>query len=292
MAGIGGARRESQGGDFTKKVGLFEGKVIAINPTIEEYKDTLGIELKEESKAIEYVGESENGNATIRINVWLKDVKSEQNFNVTFFLEDKIRENKDGNKTQFINSYATLCWAESEEGLPDWFLRTRGVENVIKKAHPGEEDLYEFLKMWLPINFDAEDGELYLEWKKLIRGNLKELREQINGNLCQNVLCLATVMSTEKEGEIKEYQGVYNRAFLPPTYMKNFRNVDYTDSKIVENLKARKPKDLKFHEKFVAKITGEYGCRHFFILKELRDYNPDDNLVASNKVLDVDSSDY
>ena len=37
-----------------KKVGLGEFKVIAVNPTIEEYKSVLGISLPEDSKAADY----------------------------------------------------------------------------------------------------------------------------------------------------------------------------------------------------------------------------------------------
>ena len=52
MSSIGGKKKENTGsGDFSKKVGLFEANVIAINPTIEEFKDKLGMELKEDSKA-------------------------------------------------------------------------------------------------------------------------------------------------------------------------------------------------------------------------------------------------
>ena len=47
MSGIGGTRRESTGeNNFSKQVGLFEANVIAINPTIEEFKDVIGMELK------------------------------------------------------------------------------------------------------------------------------------------------------------------------------------------------------------------------------------------------------
>ena len=43
MSGIGGVKRERKEnlGEFPKKVGLFEASVIAINPTIEQYKDIL-----------------------------------------------------------------------------------------------------------------------------------------------------------------------------------------------------------------------------------------------------------
>jgi hypothetical protein len=66
MSNIGGKKKEqSQLPEFTKKVGLFEGNVIAVNPTLEEYKDLLNIELKEDSKVIQYLGKNDDGNTTI-----------------------------------------------------------------------------------------------------------------------------------------------------------------------------------------------------------------------------------
>ena len=101
MSSIGGKKRENTGNsDFGKKVGLFEANVIAINPTAEEFKDILGMELKEDSKAAEYLGETKDGNSYLRVDVWLQKVNAEDKFKTSFFLEDKERENKDGTKKQ------------------------------------------------------------------------------------------------------------------------------------------------------------------------------------------------
>jgi hypothetical protein len=87
MSNIGGKRKEQTSlPEFSKKVGLFEAKVVAINPSAEEYKEILNIELKEDSKALEYLGTSTDGNTTLRTDVWLEDVKSKDKFKVTFFL--------------------------------------------------------------------------------------------------------------------------------------------------------------------------------------------------------------
>ena len=79
MSNIGGKKREQsqgQGTEYAKKVGLFEANVIAINPTEEEYNDILGMELKEGSKAAEYLSSSKDGNTTLRIDVWFEEVKT------------------------------------------------------------------------------------------------------------------------------------------------------------------------------------------------------------------------
>ena len=290
MSSIGGKKRENTGGgEFSKKVGLFEANVIAVNPTIEEFKDKLGMELKEDSKAAEYLGETKDGNSYLRVDFWLQRVNQEDKFKVSFFLEDKERENKDGSKKQYINSIGMCSWAADENDLAEWFTKGRD----FRIAYTGEEDLYNFMRTWL-ADLDYRDAEtvLQLEWKKLMRGNVKDLKDQIDGEWCKSVVALATVIVKERDGESKEYQGVYNKAFLGGYALKQFRLVDYGDRRTQESLKNKKPKDLKAHEKFVVNVIGEYGCKDYYTLKDLQDYNADDNLVASDAYISEDGDDY
>lgn len=293
-SGIGGEKRiKSDFVESVKRVGLFEGSVIAINPTTEQYKDLLNIELKEDSKAAEYIGESKDGNTTLRLSIWLKDVKTEENFNVSFYLEDKERENKDKTKKQYINQIGMCTWASDEDGLADWFKGTSASPKDYRVAYVGEEEMYDFLRTWLSeLDYRSDGTILSIDWKKLMRGNVKELTSQINGEFCGNVVAMATVTTREKDGEIKEYQSVYNKGFLPAYCIKQFRIVDYNDSKKISFLAGRKPKDLKLHEKFVVKVTGEYGCKDFYSFSELQNYDPEMNMVASDRVIAEDDADY
>ena len=291
MSGIGGTRRESTGGEgnFSKKVGLFEANVIAINPTIEEFKDVIGMELKEDSKAAEYLGDTKDGNTYLRVDVWLEEVKTKEKFKTTFFLEDKERENKDGTKKQYINSVGMCSWAGDENDLAEWFTKDRDY----RVAYTGEEDLYNFLRTWLGgLDYRHAETTLMLEWKKLMRGNVKDLRDQINGEWCNTVVAMATVITKERDGEAKEYQGVYNKAFIGGYALKQFRNIDYNNKRTQADLKNKKPRDLKGHEKFVLNIAGEYGCKDYYVFSDIQEYNADDNLVASDNYLSDDGADY
>ena len=287
---IGGKKRESSANsqEFTKKVGLFESKVIAINPTLEEYAEVLGMELKEGSKATEYLGTSNDGNTSLRVDIWLQEIKSGDKFKVNFFLENKLKTNKDGTKAQYINNVGTTSWASDENTLPEWF---KGRE--YRQAYVGEEEMYGFLRTWLG-NLDYRDADtvLELDWKTLMKGNGKDIKSQIDGEYCTNVVALATVKTVEKDGEVKEYQGVYNKGFLPAYALKQFRLVNYADTKVLDSLRTKKNKDLKTHERFVVQVTGEYGCRDFYALKDLCEYNADDNVVASDAVITTDGDDY
>lgn len=284
----GDQREQKQVQEFAKKVGLFEAEVVAINPTAEEYKEILDIELPADSKATEYLGKSRDGNTYLRVDVWLKDVKSGDKLKTTFFLEDKERENKDGSKKQYINNIGRCAWADDPNNLANWFT-----SRDYRVAFVGEEELYEFLRTWLgKLDYMKENSVLQADWKKLMRGNVSELKGQVDGAYCTNIGALATVIMKEKDGESKEYQGVYNKAFMPAYALKNFRLINYNDTTVQNALRTKKLKELKPHERFVLNVTGEYGCRDFYILRDMKEYNADDNLVASDAVLSSDGDDF
>lgn len=289
MSTIGGKKREQQSfPESVKKVGLFEANVIAVNPTAEEFKDILNIELKEDSKQTEYLGTSQDGNKTLRIDFWLQEVKTKENFKVTFFLEDKEKFNKDATKKQYINSIGMCSWADDPNNLAEWFSKRE-----YRPAFVGEEDLYTFMRTWLG-DLDYRDAEttLQLEWKKLMNGNVRDIKAQIGGEFATTVVALATIKSVIKEDETKEYQNVYNRAFLPGYALRNFRLLDYSANDTLATLRNKKSKDLKPHERFVLTVTGEYGCKDFYTFKDIKEYNPEDNLVASDRVIAEDDSDF
>ena len=130
-----------------------------------------------------------------------------------------------------------------------------------------------------------------------MKGNVKELKEQLGGEFCQNVLGIATIKTVEKtnaetgELEIKEYQDIYDE-FLPEYTVKYFNLIDYTNAKVVEILSSKASKDLKPYERFVVNINGEYGCKSFFTLKDMQVYNAGDNLVSTNDALVASDDDY
>lgn len=289
MSSIGGKKRESSAlPELVKKVGLFEAKVLAVNPNLEQFKNILDIELKEDSKITEYLGTTKDGNKYLRLDFWLEEVKNKDKFKVTFFLEDRERENKDSTKKQYVNNVGVCAWADDPNNLPDWFSsRDYRVANI------GEEEFYNFMRTWLgQLDYREAETVLQLDWKKLMKGNVRDIETEIDGEWCNNIVALATITTREKDGEVKEYQNVYNKAFLPQYALKQFRIMNYAEPKVQENLKAKKPKDLKTHERFVLSVIGEYGCKDYFILKDIEEYNPEDNIAASDKVMSEDGDDY
>lgn len=277
MSAVQGKKREIR--DYEKKVGLFEANVVSINPSREDLERLLSI--PELEKDPEYLKEDEDGSQTLVVSVWLKELMEGQLFNVKFFLKDSYRTNKNGDKHQYLNTAGVTSWADEPENLPSWFGEG-GRE--YRKAHVGEEELYTFLRSWLnQLDTRDVDAKLDFDWAKLMKGNVKELRDMMGDpelptNYTGSLIALATV-KTSKDGE-KEYQQVYNRDFLPGYQMKNFRLAG-----------KKKPKTV---EKFVERIEDpEYGCKEFYgtTLGLLTTYNPEENIANGPNDISDDGPD-
>lgn len=282
MSGIKGAVRETTGSDFSRLIGVFTGEVVAINPTSEQYKNILGWEVEDDK--IEYLGQNRDGHDTLRVDVWLKitngGIAKGKFVKATYYLENRIRENKDFTKTQFINNIGTTSWADEESNLPAWFHK-----RPFREAHVGEEEFYNFLRNWLSkLDYKSEDTELQLDWKKLMKGNVKDLKDQIGGEYSSEVLMMATVIQKDgDDGETKFYQGIYNKAVIPAYYLKMFKNVDYSQEDEQAKILEKQPKDQKPYEKFVASIIGEYGCNNIYSLKEIEEFDAEKHFIAEEK---------
>lgn len=281
----GDLRENGKSQDFKKKVGLFEGEVIAVNPTAEEYKEILNIDLPETSKVTDYL-KQEDGIAKLRIDVWLKEVKSGDNMKVSFFLEDREREDKDKIKKLYINNVGKCMWASDPNNLSDYFKKWD-----YRVAFVGEEYLYKFFRVWLgKLNFSKEESSLKADWKKLMKGNVSELRNQINGAYSTTVGSLAIITTKERDGEIKEYQGVFGKSFFPVSSFAYFHAVDYNSSTVQQSLRNKRLSEIKPHELFVNDVI--YGCKDYYTFRDIAEYNPDANIVASDAVISDDGSDF
>jgi hypothetical protein len=294
MAAIGGKKRETKEFvDFQKKVGVFEAEVVAVNPDKEELEKLLDRTF-EEDKEIEYLGEKE-GVSTVRIGFYLKEVKTGEIYNVSFFLENRTRTNKDETKFQFINSVGQTSWAAEEDDLGEWFTKDRDV----RKAKVGEEELYNFLRNWLSkLDFRDADAVLSLDSKKLFKGNVKDIADQVGSEFTSTVVALATVKTKEVDGEVKSMQVINNKNFLPGYNIKFF-NKKFTqkDADRIAGILKGDDKDakkkVKAYERFIASVMdSEYPVKQFYgtSLTALHDYDEAENPTTSEAVVQEDDS--
>jgi hypothetical protein len=253
--------KEKEVKSYNKYVGLFNANVVAVNPTKDELGKILNITVEKEP---EYTGSnSETGAKRLTVSFWLKEEQTGNMFNVRFNVEDTVVESKTG-KTQFINSIGTTSYAVDESNLPT-FLTDNG--RSVRKAKRGEELLYKFLRNWLSnLNYEDESTELAIDWKKLISGKVTELKEAIDNFSNQTICAMATVRTAE---DGKEYQAVYSYEFLPNYALDCFTG--------------KKNKNYKAVDKFIEKVNDkEYGCKDYYELKPLAEYDPSKNVISSN----------
>lgn len=256
---INGTPKEAK--TYKKYVGLFTANVVSVNPTKSELEKLLGTTI---DKDPEYTGTSNEGNKRITLSFWLKESKLGVLFNVRFNLEDTTMISSTG-KTQFINTAGQTSYAEDKSQIPD-FLTENG--RAVKPAKKGEELLCKFLRSWLNnLPFDDPNTEILIDdWKSLFSGNTKELRSAIESFKTQTVGSMATIRIAESDG--KEYQSVYSYEFLP--------------AYAVEALFSS-GKSYKVMDKFIEKVNHEkYGCKDFFDLGPLQEYDPAKNVVNTS----------
>lgn len=300
-----GNKREMK--EFSKEVGLFEASVISVNPDKQELEQVLQTDLEKEPV---YVNKKE-GVDTVRISVWLKDVNTEEGenkvYNCSFFMQDEVRENKDKTKVQYVNSVGQFTWGMIDSkgsDLAQWFTHfvdnrtgTVGESKTFRTALVGEEELMTFIKNWLTYDLYHADTNILLDTKKLFRGNVKELTDQIGGEYSQNVLAMATVRSVTKESESGEpvtnnYQSIYNKAFLPGHNFKFFKGTEFDNSKITR-IKEKSSKKLENFERFILAVTdSQYGCKDSYFIGIKKEFNADEYVNATDAVLDSSGSDY
>lgn len=244
-----------------KYVGLFMAEVVAVNPNKDELEKLLGSTL---DKDPEYTGSNdETGAKRVTLSFWLKEEKTGKLFNTRFSLEDTVVVSKSG-KTQYIDNIGSTTYAESENNFPEFFKESG---RPYRKAKKGEELLYNFLRKWLnDLNYTDSNTELMLDdWKGLMNGKVKEIREVIERYSNKTIGALATIR-TSNDG--KEYQSVYSYDFVPSYAVESYLNGG---------------KAYPVMNRFITKVTDpQYGCVDYYELKALSVYDPTNNVVASS----------
>jgi hypothetical protein len=172
--------------------GLANFTILAVNPTEKEC-NTLGIT----QRVGEYVSTNKQGLPQVRVDSWLK-IKSiplphpeldrsalKDNFplqKISFFItDDEIRSKETPGNKLWINLAGRTTWADSVEkvsGNPkmDWF-NTKDLRPLLQ----GEETITRFLAAFMNVDMRADDVECRVEdFKKILKGNVKELRDLTN----------------------------------------------------------------------------------------------------------------
>jgi hypothetical protein len=59
--------------------------------------------------------------------------------------------------------------------------------------------------------------------------------------------------------------------------------LDYNDPSVLEAIQSKPTRDQKFMKNLL--WLGEHGCKDFFLLGDIKDYDPSENIVTSNDAI-------
>jgi hypothetical protein len=299
-----GVKGQSQEVKNNLVCGVAEVKVIAFNPTLEEYEKIYG---PKENEGSEEVKEPE----------YLKQKDGEEMLLATFIVEVvggkfdgkkqkivfpiiKKEDLKDSGNTLFVNDKGETSYIDLEENLKEFFTHVKKWDNSarqmynfreckIRKGFVGEKAFLEFITMWLNLDFSLDaDTEIWLDMNKLFSGDFREIKQVVNSFSPQTVLTAWHVKTVEGEDGIKQYQNIFRGAFSNTRTRKSnliavFNNLSEkgVDWKVwCQN--NEKDWNLRNFRRFIDQVTGEYGPDGF-VLQPLGEYDPNSDLATSRE---------
>lgn len=254
MAISGKPSSENSGGrEFYYGKGSF--KVLAVNPTKDEWKALTGIELKSEP---EYTGiKGFDGREWNKVSFLVECIEpsladEDDKFitRVEFLINGDPSVSREG-KAEVINQYGKHTYVKDLEDLKDerfnWFLEN---DAEVRQAFSGESNLIEFLKVWCNV---PSGGEVALENPEALfeKFDIKELKSIVRAYKDENFVDLLIGIVLGGDGKLyhKVYNKYYGRYQSDPLYF-----VRKLQSNSRNAFNAIYPEDMKFQKADSAEV--------------------------------------
>ena len=196
----------NESGEFVKEfyTGKTNAKVVVTNPTMAEKLTVLGY--TKVDKEPTYTAEKD-GVKTARIEFHL-ETKDGQKLTHSFFVENATVVSKDGNKTQYVNSYGQFAYLPNDGVVPEnmaWYPL-----DGKRAAFKGEEDLMNFLIAWK--NVKKGENFQFANFAKMFTGDFTEVKSLTSANSVG--LFAGVKKGFDGEGVVKFSQVVYPKLFV------------------------------------------------------------------------------
>lgn len=315
--------RQEQERKYYAGLELFE--VIAVNPTTKQINEIYGKENSEEDKEVEYV-DQKDGDDRVRITVFMRGQQTNRIHRESFFITNKPRVSDKGSK-QYINQICQSTWVDEESNLPEWFTKFYGKdrqtvvgEKTYRQAKEGEADFYNFVRGVLnKVAYNLVSTDVEFDFKKFLRGDFVQLNSTLTNKKYAGSFCALNFVRTDANDSTKQYQQIYNKAILPANFYNKIEvgGMDYYNS-YLDQIKENpgevpgipltindiygyvpsftdvkfKDFDAKVWKAFLDNVEGEYGCKGFYKICPVFEYDKAMDIAASNKVISSDGSDY
>lgn len=252
-------KEPTEGQSFEKKMycGIERFELVAVNPTIKELNKLYDREDKDDDKELEYVTQTTDGDDKVKITIYLRSLDNHRITQKSFFITDKERMNKNGDKYQYINQVCGTTWVDSEKNLPEFFTKFLSKEKKVlgdksfRIAKEGEGDFYEFLRaIGNGINWFSEQTDIEFNFKKLLKEDFKQLQSVLLDKV-ENYFPPFAAISYIKtvpndDGTNKEYNEIFTKAIIPMSLLSKL-NLSF-DSYYNQELEKIKSSDELFSE--------------------------------------------
>ena len=220
------AKKEQSSSEERKlSVGLDVFSIVAINPTIHELRTLYESDVKDDDQEIVYVDEKDECDR-VKICIYVKGQHSNKIGRLNFYITDKARVSKDGNKTQYINQVCENTWADNESNISNWFLNFYSKDDK-SKTNPiapkdyrvckdGEADFYEFVRSVMKgVNFFIPDTSLSFDYKRWLRNDFSQLSILMDPEYSSDFTGMWYVRNVETDNGMKTYNEIFTKAILP-----------------------------------------------------------------------------
>jgi hypothetical protein len=219
--------------NFKKYVGVASVKVLAVNPTMEEWNKITGGNMQKEP---EYISTNNEGVKQARITLLVQtDPKKtvgdiDTIIPVTFWFRKLPVQGSQSGKYQIIDKYGRTAWATEEEvknkAIPQYANGPANIDADYRRVVAGEEAFTNFLKAHLNIpavSYTDRNGNVVKHPNssecearldnimKIFDGNFKEIKT-ILGYQKDNYSKMLFGVKTTEDG--KEFQDVFMECFL------------------------------------------------------------------------------
>ena len=284
-------------------VGIGEVEIYGFNLNRAKSNEFFGFEDKDEDQEIEYTKEVEvkDGEDTkmvnqVTVSVFVIEKRTKTKHKINFYIKEMIAKSKDGLKTQYVNQFGDSTWVDEPSNLTERFTtlvsKDRNDPSLESKcpkeyrmAYSGEAQLLDFLAKWMDFNTFQITNNILLDMKKLFKGNVSEIQEQLENYQDRTLLVAFGVKSKEKDGETKQYQIVSSKFFVQGKFAKNYNNYLKNNfegltktTKYMYNLWA-------FHKNLTDEQYGFDKEADFLVLDNIRPYVEGESPLATNKAV-------
>lgn len=188
--------------DIKLYTGLVNGTPVLFNPTLAQLQEA-GINTDKDP--IYELGEDDQGNKKIAIDIWMKFEFTDRLQKMRLFLTNTPRVSNDKAKAQFIDKTGKTCWdlpANKGEGYK-WFDSESARECLV-----GEDMLTDFMIKWL--NIKPGDIARFADMSEIFKFNLADILEAKKAYPTNQVRVMLTVNHADGG---KQYQNIYTRYF-------------------------------------------------------------------------------